>query len=84
MQHNLFSLQTISEYDTHMQMVHYSGFSKWAWCSITSFINHAIQINVGQKDKEIQWRVVDLAEFLYTALLYQAMTNRNINAAILL
>ena len=41
-----------------------------------------IQINVGQKDS--QWRVVDLAEFLYTALLYQAMTNRNINAATLL
>ena len=43
-----------------------------------------IQINVGQKDKENQWRVVDLAEFLYTALLYQAMTNRSINAATLL
>ena len=43
-----------------------------------------IQINVGQKDKENQWRVVDLAEFLYTALLYQAMTNRNIHAATLL
>ena len=54
------------------------------WHSITSFIDHAIQINVGQKDKENQWRVVDLAEFLYTALLYQAMTNRNINAATLL
>ena len=27
---------------------------------------------------------MDLAEFLYTALLYQAMTNRNINAATLL
>ena len=53
-------------------------------CSITSFIDHAIQINVEQKDKEIQWRVVDLAEFLYTALLYQVMTNRNINAATLL
>ena len=39
------------------------------------------QINVGQKDKENQWRVVDLEGFLYTALLYQAMTNRNINAA---
>ena len=46
-----------------------------------------IQINVyvRQKDKENQWRaIVDLAEFLYTALLYQAMTNRNINAATLL
>ena len=43
-----------------------------------------IQINVGQKDKENQWRVTDLAEFLYTALPYQAMTNRNINAATLL
>ena len=44
-----------------------------------------IQINIGQKDienlRENQWRVVDL---LYTALLYQAMTNRNINAATLL
>ena len=27
---------------------------------------------------------MDLAEFLYTALLYQAMINRNINAATLL
>ena len=27
---------------------------------------------------------MDLTEFLYTALLYQAMTNRNINAATLL
>ena len=27
---------------------------------------------------------MDLVEFLYTALLYQAMTNRNINAATLL
>ena len=60
------------------------GFNKWAWRSITSFIDHAIQINVGQKDKENQWRVVDLAEFLYTALLYQAMTNKAINAATLL
>ena len=59
-------------------------FRKWAWRSITSFVDHAIQINIGQKDKESQWRVVDLAEFLYTALLYQAMTNRNINAATLL
>ena len=59
-------------------------FRKWAWHSITSLIDHAIQINVGQKDKGSQWRVVDLAEFLYTALLYQAMTNRNINAATLL
>ena len=43
--------------------------------------SYTIQINVGQKDKENQWRVVDLEEFLYTALLYQAMTNRNTNAA---
>ena len=34
-----------------------------------------------QKGKENQWRVADLQEFLYTALLYQAMINRNINAA---
>ena len=47
-------------------------------------IDHAIQINVGQKYKENQWRVADLAVFLYTVLLYQAMTNRNINAATLL
>ena len=56
-------------------------FNKWAWRSITSFIDHAIQINVGQKDRENQWRVADLEEFLYTALLNQAMTNRSINAA---
>ena len=52
-------------------------FRKCAWHSITSLIDHAIQIIVGQKDKGSQWSVVDLAEFLYTALLYQAMTNRN-------
>ena len=40
-----------------------------------------IQINAGQKDKENQWRVADLEGFLYTTLLYQAMTNRNVNAA---
>ena len=45
-------------------------FRKWAWHNITSFLDYAIQINVGQKDKESQWRVVDLAEFLYTTLLY--------------
>ena len=39
------------------------------------------QINVGQKNKENQWSIVDLQEFLYTALLYQAMTNRNINVS---
>ena len=59
-------------------------FRKRAWHSITSFVDHVIQINVGQKDKESQWRIVDLAEFLYTALLYQVMTNRNINTATLL
>ena len=64
--------------------IYIDGFNKWAWCSIISLINHAIQINIGQKDKENEWRVVDLAEFLYIALLYQAMTNRNINAAPLL
>ena len=66
------------------QTCYIDKFRKWAWCSITSFLDHTIQINVGQKDKETQWRVVDLAEFLYTALLCQAMTNRNINAATLL
>ena len=39
-----------------------------------------LKINVGQKHKELQWKVTDLQEFLYTTLLYQAMTNRNINA----
>ena len=47
----------------------------------TLTVDHASQINVGQKGKENQWRVADLQEFLYTALLYQAMTNRYINAA---
>ena len=37
-----------------------------------------------QKDKRNQWRVAGLEEFLYTAILYQAMTNTNINAATLL
>lgn len=45
-------------------------FNKWAWWSITSFIGHAIKINVGKNDKENQCRVADVDEFLYTALLY--------------
>ena len=52
--------------------------------SIISFIDHTLKINVGQKHKETQWRGADLQEFLYTALLYQAMTNRNINAVTIL
>ena len=43
------------------------------WCSVTSFIDHASQINVGQKGKENQWRVADSQEF--------PVYNRNINAA---
>ena len=45
---------------------------------IINFIDpDALQIIVGQKGKENQWsyRVVNLQEFLYIALLYQAMTN---------
>ena len=44
-------------------------------------MDRILKINVRQKHKELQWRVTDLQKFLYTALLYQAMTNRNINAA---
>ena len=80
-------LPVVSRYftvkETEVQRV-YMGideFRKWAWRNITSLIYHALKINVGQKHKEIQWREADLQGFLYTALLYQAMTNRNINAA---
>ena len=46
--------------------------------NITSFIDYAIQIYVGQKATENQWRVMVL-EFLHTALLYQATNTRSIN-----
>ena len=45
--------------------------SYWAWRCITSFIDHAIQIYVGQKGKANQWKVTVLEEFLHTVLLYQ-------------
>ena len=38
-----------------------------------------IQISVGQKATENQWRVMVLEGFLHTALLYQAINTRNIN-----
>ena len=53
--------------------------SYWAWRCITSFIDHAIQIYVGQKITQTQWKVMVLEEFLRTVLLYQAVTVRNIN-----
>ena len=45
--------------------------SYWAWCCITSFIDHAMQIYVGQKDNANQWKVTVLEEFLHAVLLYQ-------------
>ena len=45
--------------------------SYWAWRCITSFIDHAIQIYVGQKGKANQWKVTVLEEFLHAVLLYQ-------------
>ena len=42
-------------------------------------IDYAIQIHVGQKAGENQWRVTVLEEFLHIALLYQATNTRNIN-----
>ena len=59
-------------------------FSYRAWHFITSFIDYAIQIYVGQKARENQWRVVVIEEFLHTALLYQASNTRNINAVAVL
>ena len=55
-------------------------FSYRAWHFITSFIDYAIQIYVGQKARENQWRVMVIEEFLHTALLHQASNTRNINA----
>ena len=45
-------------------------FNYRAWSFITSFIDHAIQIYVGQK--------ATVLEFLHTALLYQATNTRSI------
>ena len=36
--------------------------------TITSFIDHTIQIYVGQKATKNQWRVMILDEFIHTAL----------------
>ena len=54
--------------------------SYWAWHRITSFIDHAIQTYVRQKDNANQWKVTVLEEFLHAVLLYQAVTVRIINA----
>ena len=54
----------------------YRHVKYWAWHCVTSCIDHMIQIYVGQKDKVNQWKV---EEFLYTVLLYQAVTVRIIN-----
>ena len=59
-------------------------FSYKAWHFITSFIDYAIQIYVGQKARENQWRVMVIEEFLHTALPYQASNTRNINAVAVL
>ena len=53
-------------------------FNYRAWHLITSFIDYPIQIYVGQKATENQWRVMALEEFLHTALLNQATNTRNI------
>ena len=42
-------------------------------------VDYEIQIYVGQKATDNQWRVMVLEEFLHTALLYQANNIRNIN-----
>ena len=54
-------------------------FNYRVWHFITSFIDHAIQIYVGQKATENQWRVMVSEEFLHTALLYQMTNTRNIH-----
>ena len=63
---------------------HIDKFNYRAWHFITSFIDYAIQIYVGQKAGENQWRVMVLEEFLHTALLYQATNTRNINVVAVL
>ena len=59
-------------------------FSYKAWHFITSFIDYTIQIYVGQKARENQWRVMVIERVLHTALLYQASNTRNINAVAVL
>ena len=54
-------------------------FNYRAWPFSTSLIDHTIQIYVGQKAIENQWRVMVVEEFIHTALLYQVTNTRNIN-----
>ena len=59
-------------------------FNYRAWRFTTSFEDYAIQIYVGQKARENQWKVMVLEGLLYIALLYQATNTRNINDVIVL
>ena len=52
------------------------GFNYKALHFITSFIDHAIQIYVGQNTTENQWILMVLRIVLYTTLLYQATSTR--------
>ena len=61
------------------QLLFIDEFNYRAWHFITSFIDYVVQINVGQKAGENQWRVTVFGEFLHIALLYQATNTRNIN-----
>ena len=45
--------------------------SYWVWHFITSFIDHVIQIYVGQKDTADQWNVTVLEEFFHVVSLYR-------------
>ena len=48
--------------------------SYWAWHCITSFIDHVIQIYIGQKDKANQWKVTVLEEFLHTVYINNSLS----------
>ena len=65
--------------DTCLGLFTIDRFNYRVWHFVTSFIDYAIQIYVGQKAMENQRRVMVLEEFLHTALLYQATNTRNIN-----
>ena len=62
-----------SSYSTIHNSLAIDRLSYWRWHCIISFIDHAIQINVGQKDKANQWKVTVLEEFLHIVLLYHCI-----------
>ena len=57
-------LKQTDDFSVDDHLLRIDEFNKWEWQSITSFVDHVLKINVGQKHEEIQWRVADLQELL--------------------